>query len=307
MTEAEWLTEHYVKQGKSAAQIANELHVSSQTVLNRLKKAGISARPKTHRTRSFASKVCERCEGKYVPYSPAQRFCDKPECAAPTVVCESCGASFQLALPKNRKQTSWKRRFCDNCVGAARSHPAAPLGETFICRRCGDEKPVSESVKDASRARGIMEVCTACETRRSSERRADPELAEEQRARVRKSQRKHRYKIRGVSEEDYWALYEEQDGKCAICQLPLADDGSYERFCYDHDHYSLKGRGLLHHWCNLLLGHARDAEHPEGDSIEVLKSAIAYLEYWQQRGDITGVREVDEDGSQQAQGVGEAR
>ena len=69
----------------------------------------------------------------------------------------------------------------------------------------------------------------------------------------------------GVSNEVYQALYESQGGRCAICRAT-----SKKSFNIDHDHATLKIRGLLCLQCNCLLGYAKD-------DINTLQSAIEYL------------------------------
>jgi len=64
-------------------------------------------------------------------------------------------------------------------------------------------------------------------------------------------------------------LLAEQGEKCAICGLHrLVFKGAP---VMDHDHTTLKVRGVICRNCNLMLGHAHD-------STEVLQKAIEYLE-----------------------------
>ncbi len=80
-------------------------------------------------------------------------------------------------------------------------------------------------------------------------------------------------KYKGMSSlNDYNALYEAQQGKCAICHKENTQtrNGVIKRFSIDHCHSSLKIRGLLCQGCNSLLGYAED-------SIELLETAINYL------------------------------
>lgn len=58
------------------------------------------------------------------------------------------------------------------------------------------------------------------------------------------------------------------DGVCAICKRPETINKS---LAVDHCHLTNTIRGLLCTNCNIALGKM-------GDSIEILKSAIAYLE-----------------------------
>ena len=68
-----------------------------------------------------------------------------------------------------------------------------------------------------------------------------------------------------MSSETYIALFDSQNGKCAICGLYSKID-----LAVDHDHKTGKIRGLLCKSCNLSLGHAKD-------NIDVLEKMILYL------------------------------
>lgn len=57
----------------------------------------------------------------------------------------------------------------------------------------------------------------------------------------------------GVTEDDYNAMLERQDGKCAIC-------GKDTDLCVDHCHKTKKVRGLLCRNCNLGIGLLEDSE-----------------------------------------------
>lgn len=78
----------------------------------------------------------------------------------------------------------------------------------------------------------------------------------------------------GISIEQYEALLQSQDAKCAICELPFVDTPHI-----DHDHACCSGRdacgkcvrGLTCGDCNKLLGMAKD-------NPEVLRKAASYLE-----------------------------
>ncbi|QSM04400.1 endonuclease VII domain-containing protein [Mycobacteroides abscessus subsp. abscessus] len=70
-------------------------------------------------------------------------------------------------------------------------------------------------------------------------------------------------KTYSLSPEQYWAVYEAQGRKCAICQRAT---GASRRLSVDHDHSCCNGpvscgkcvRSLLCSTCNKLLGHIRD-------------------------------------------------
>ena len=72
----------------------------------------------------------------------------------------------------------------------------------------------------------------------------------------------------GISLKERNKLLHEQDYQCPICGCQLS---SQDNPCVDHCHTSGAIRGILCSRCNLGLGHF-------GDSVEVLKRAIIYLE-----------------------------
>lgn len=65
----------------------------------------------------------------------------------------------------------------------------------------------------------------------------------------------------------YDRLYQEQGGVCAICGKPNTAD---RKFDIDHNHATLKIRGLLHRGCNMRLR--------RGLTSAWLRSAAEYLE-----------------------------
>ena len=79
----------------------------------------------------------------------------------------------------------------------------------------------------------------------------------------------------GVSPEQFLNSWNEQNGKCAICEEQLPDLLSYENrrrgYAIDHNHETGDFRGILCLPCNTLLGMAND-------SSDILNKAINYLE-----------------------------
>jgi len=68
---------------------------------------------------------------------------------------------------------------------------------------------------------------------------------------------------------DYNQMFIDQEGCCKICGDHQADLS--KALCVDHCHITNEARGLLCNKCNTLLGMSKD-------NIEILKSAIKYLE-----------------------------
>ena len=76
-----------------------------------------------------------------------------------------------------------------------------------------------------------------------------------------------KFKIYGLSHEDWLTMWKNQDGKCAICGKPFITPSDS---CIDHNHETGENRGLLCNKCNLGLGHFND-------DIKLMKKAIEYL------------------------------
>lgn len=89
----------------------------------------------------------------------------------------------------------------------------------------------------------------------------------------------------GITEEDYWSIYEFQHGTCYLCRRAT---GVRKRLSVDHDHESGEVRGLLCLKCNRdVLGHARD-------EIGYFQRAIDYLTNPPARQALGGPRYVPE-------------
>ena len=77
---------------------------------------------------------------------------------------------------------------------------------------------------------------------------------------------KHRYNL---DYNDYNRMYENQEGKCAICGIDK-ELGSSKGLLVDHCHQTNKVRGLLCGNCNSGLGKFMD-------NVSILNKAIIYL------------------------------
>lgn len=72
----------------------------------------------------------------------------------------------------------------------------------------------------------------------------------------------------GITEDEYWEIYEHQEGFCYICRRA---NGRRKRLSVDHCHATGMVRGLLCTGCNRnVLGHLRDEP-------EALERAADYL------------------------------
>jgi len=76
---------------------------------------------------------------------------------------------------------------------------------------------------------------------------------EQHRERIWKSKLKREY---GITYEEYYRLFEKQNGGCGICGCKSTDSKSKTidtKLCVDHCHETGKVRGLLCRKCNLAL------------------------------------------------------
>ena len=73
----------------------------------------------------------------------------------------------------------------------------------------------------------------------------------------------------GLSWEGYQQLFEQQQGKCAICEKHQSE--LKKRLHVDHCHKTGKIRGLLCRNCNLFLGNIQDSK-------KFLSNALKYLD-----------------------------
>ena len=84
----------------------------------------------------------------------------------------------------------------------------------------------------------------------------------------------------GVTLEEYNVIYGNQGGVCAICgkREKRLDKrtGNAKNLSIDHDHVTGEVRGLLCINCNMAIGGFEE-------SVDRLKSAINYLEYYKNR------------------------
>jgi hypothetical protein len=125
------------------------------------------------------------------------------------------------------------------------------------CSKCKKSKPLEEFCKSKNGKYGHHHYCKLCLG--NQQKKVYKKLKEKRKIKAISS----RYKI---SIEELNGLYTEKN--CAICQNEFK---SKRTTLIDHDHSTGKIRGLLCPKCNNLLGSCND-------NIEVLKSAINYLE-----------------------------
>ena len=128
------------------------------------------------------------------------------------------------------------------------------------CSDCGQVKPHTDFDRKTIRD-GRVYRAKFCRPCRNVRRRAEYDPEYNTNAMMKKNY--------GITLEEYDAMVEKQDGKCAICET-TKPKGNGARFHIDHSHKTGKVRGLLCSPCNLALGKFKD-------DIAILQSAIEYL------------------------------
>lgn len=128
-----------------------------------------------------------------------------------------------------------------------------------VCASCKAEKERFKFHKDKSFSDGRHPYCKECRRRKSrkyNERRAEKN---------RENALKRKY---GIDLADYDELLARQDGKCAICRVSQND--LTRKLAVDHDHMTMKIRGLLCLRCNTAIGKFNDDP-------ELMNRAIDYI------------------------------
>jgi DNA-directed RNA polymerase subunit RPC12/RpoP len=121
------------------------------------------------------------------------------------------------------------------------------------CTKCGEFFQTSKFIKDPRYTRGFGSYCSQCRSNSGK----NPELQQ-------KRAYYNRLKRYGITEDEHKVLQEKHQGICAIC-------GQQAKLVIDHNHITNNVRGLLCHYCNVLLGMAKD-------DVNILVKAISYLE-----------------------------
>lgn len=145
-----------------------------------------------------------------------------------------------------------------------------------VCTKCGQDRPLDEYY---NKGRGKTSRCKTCIDAKNREWYArNPTRRRKYSAKYRSRQPDYRWfdhtlRKYGVDEQEYNRLLTSQNGVCAICKRPESRmlRGKVRRLGVDHDHLTLKVRGLLCDDCNNGIARL-------GENIEVLQSAIRYLE-----------------------------
>jgi hypothetical protein len=133
----------------------------------------------------------------------------------------------------------------------------------YKCKKCGENKPLTDYYKTTDRKSGHKTICKVCIN-------ADP-LSETRKAYMRDYGKKyHLKKTYNLTQEQYNNKLKEQNHKCAICEIDETE-APKQKLCVDHCHVTNEIRGLLCHNCNVSIGLLKE-------SINTLTKAISYLD-----------------------------
>jgi len=199
--------------------------------------------------------------------------------------CSKCGGTGPFNKDKSSKDGL--SYYCKKCaVISARKwaesniKKSVPPDPNKVCTECGGKGPFyrQKGTKD-----GLNYKCIDCwNNQPSSQPERKRELAVQRRKKnpekfkVKDAKERKKYAKRRKDNWDSWAyglkpgerekLIKAQDGKCAVCQEVLKPN----KTTVDHDHKTLRIRGVLCRSCNNLLGSFKD-------SSQFISNAINYL------------------------------
>lgn len=155
-----------------------------------------------------------------------------------------------------------------------------------VCTKCETNKPLSHFGKDTSKRDGLHSSCKACRKISYDIYVANPEVREARRKRskawaaanperakrgVLNATLKKKY---GISADQYDAMLDHQDFKCAICG---SRESSWGSLAIDHCHKTGKVRGLLCFNCNTSIGKLNDDPALLRRAAEYLEESSAFL------------------------------
>lgn len=133
--------------------------------------------------------------------------------------------------------------------------------QTKVCKRCGEEKSVDEFYKNYKSKSGVQyytSYCKSCGSEKHKERWSSMSIEDRRKWNAHQNSKKEyhkNYRLNskyGLTLEQFDQMYEDQQGKCAICSVDVPTN----KICVDHNHTTGQVRQLLCHNCNVILGHA---------------------------------------------------
>lgn len=140
-----------------------------------------------------------------------------------------------------------------------------------ICTKCKSIKSRQDFREREDAKNGLQYWCRECENRANRERYVPKPKKKRNPEEVKRNARdrmlRHRY---GITLDEVNKIYEDQNGKCAICYIKRPKKGVTGLYV-DHCHETGRVRGLLCPNCNAAIGKFKE-------DTKTLKSAIQYLD-----------------------------
>ena len=140
--------------------------------------------------------------------------------------------------------------------------------DTIKCCLCQEKKNIDDFGKRKDSANKRKYFCKKCDSKRK--RKWESENPEK----VKLMAENQKFKKFGITRDDYYLMFKNQNGVCAICNQPetmINKLGNTNMLAVDHCHVNNYVRGLLCSKCNVAIGLFKE-------DIENLKSAILYLQ-----------------------------
>ncbi len=190
--------------------------------------------------------------------------------------CTKCGRMRPIDdFYRNASSRDGRQSRCKDCHREAVRRYRAKLAEQNEenppdldalkeCGRCEEAKPGREFHRNRSTTDGLHWVCAEC-----NQHPPDRKVAYDA-----EKERERHYADYGLTLDDLQQMFEDQDGRCAICDTPFDDDLVPH---VDHCHETGRVRGLLCIRCNTGIGLLGDNEDRLAEAIRYLREPPATL------------------------------
>lgn len=120
------------------------------------------------------------------------------------------------------------------------------------CYMCQEVKDTSEFYRHQNGLHNVGTICKFCNTQKARNYRSKSWTTSARYLTSRKANLKSKF---GITPDDYDVMFNQQNGVCAICNKPEAQN---KRLAVDHCHHTYKVRGLLCSMCNTGIGKLND-------------------------------------------------
>ena len=218
-------------------------------------------------------RICESCKNVFV--GRTNQVTCSPECRNQRLVEYEELRKKKRARPKTAIECRWcdksfvpmtSAKTCsDDCRARYSRALKTARGKGLITKSC---EICGNTFKTGGTSNRTNTCSPDCRAKRAEERAGLRRPRNNESRRGEKNRRTNLLSRFGMTEADYDRMFNEQDGKCAICGT--STPGTSGVFAIDHDHKTGAVRGLLCRSCNVGIGNL-------GDDSERLLRAADYL------------------------------